>query len=158
MSTTDGSIELANGCIYLVLHLRDGLPGFHWNFFALTAEGNEQNWHHTCGAEDRLDKVCIIYKVGSVTADDWADFNTVMNRVVTNGIRSLNTPLEPSDCAAWAQNALIALHYTGFIKLPVSIADFEWQVTQIAEVNRDPIEAGNGQVYVIDATNFSRTV
>lgn len=160
--------QLENWSIYITLSLRGAEPGFHWGIFVPTEKPKGKVWHainntggwtlefkETDGIPNSK-SLCMLYKIGSVTSQNWATLHSTLGQVPGSGQPSLNTH-EEFTCRVWVKDALLALHHAHVIHLTGTIADIEQDAIQYGESNRTPIEKGSGDALVVDETDFSTT-
>ncbi|KAI9710956.1 MAG: hypothetical protein M1820_002393 [Bogoriella megaspora] len=154
--------------IYVILSLRGAEPGFHWGIFVPTSKPRGEVWHAvnrsggwsvdirtTSGVPSSV-SLCLCFKVGSVTSQNWDAFKATLRGLPGSSKPSPNTR-EAFTCRVWVKDALLALHNARLIHLTEDISNIEQAAVEKAESNRNNVEQGTGGAMVWNSTNFSAT-
>ncbi|KAL9115225.1 MAG: hypothetical protein Q9227_001019 [Pyrenula ochraceoflavens] len=163
MSTNIDQIE--DGSIYVTLSLRGAQPGFHWGVFVPMKKPKGDFWHavnysggwsleiKTTARIATSRSLCLLFKVGTVTNQNWDEFKATLGNVPGTGQPSLNTQ-EAFTCRIWVKDALVALQNAGFICLTKPIDAIEQAAVKEGEDHRTHVELGEDGAYVWNDTGF----
>lgn len=125
-------------------------------WYAVNRTGSWSLENKTTGGIPTSISLCLAFKIGTITSQNWAAFKTTLGGVPSSGQPSVNTQ-EAFTCRIWVKDALLALHNASIICLAMAIRTIEEKAIEAAERNRQRVEGGSGRARVWNNPGFATT-